>query len=763
MNFPAYIIASLSARPAAPTRTLDDRHQHTRPYLLPHHRGHSRQAPLSSPILTLERSLSTSKTVETDQTRRRRQSLVPYPHASAASPSYSSRNSLHIYPASSLHPVLAAAASPHWPRRHHDPLVTTGLNHSIASARFTMPPGDRPRQQPSVIRAAARAPLTPKIAHKAPPILASLARRPQGPAPTIANAQREDAASPSAAFLATNVTPRTGHRQTRVDSTNSTPSGTPNQDGRLDAWDRDSPRPSGLGITTSPESSIRQPEISVDSSDSNKFFYASDAKNIQAPAPQRQQQPPTQKGPTFFYATAPPSNAIDRSATSTPQSAPLLSPSNLNAQDPLSTKFFYANGTPDLEPKSSFSGSNSNSTLSTGTRLPPANRLPLGSSATVVGVLQRPTSPLKNNTAPTPVLSPIIRSAVSPPSPNRAQTSPPSALSHHTETHRTMRRVSIDALPRPPRRQSRAGGSPLPELQMAPKLTISPNPSESVSVSPPVSPSVLQTSMTMASLLHAAEEMQGSDVEDDSFAEPLSPTKSHFSDSVSELVANARRERKVQDLEITNASLEAINRTLERQLRKQTAELRRYRRLSRSGRLSLSSIPNSRVVSEALTDPPVDLSDLSETEETEEDEDDFDDSIEESDISMTDTASMSAISMGAVRRKRDEKRLQLDLAKHQELLIDSQKMNQSIKRCLNWSEALIKEGQKALEYHVRVSDVEYVGGRVLAPADDEDDDITFQHTEDHGMVVKHDQSTSIVRTSPDRDSGIELPPGDDGS
>ncbi|KAJ2972117.1 hypothetical protein NQ176_g7339 [Zarea fungicola] len=729
MNFPAYIIASLSARPAAPTRTLDDRHQHTRPYLLPHHRGHSRQAPLSSPILTLERSLSTSKTVETDQTRRRRQSLVPYPHASAASPSYSSRNSLHIYPASSLHPVLAAAASPHWPRRHHDPLVTTGLNHSIASARFTMPPGDRPRQQPSVIRAAARAPLTPKIAHKAPPILASLARRPQGPAPTIANAQREDAASPSAAFLATNVTPRTGHRQTRVDSTNSTPSGTPNQDGRLDAWDRDSPRPSGLGITTSPESSIRQPEISVDSSDSNKFFYASDAKNIQAPAPQRQQQPPTQKGPTFFYATAPPSNAIDRSATSTPQSAPLLSPSNLNAQDPLSTKFFYANGTPDLEPK------NTSATCQPAT----SGILCYGSGS-----------------SSTPHLTPQEQHRPYPSPEPHYQISCVAAFTKPSSDESTF--GSIASYRNPPYDETS-------EHRRATETS-----QTSVSGWGKSSAGITDGSQTddiaqpfRERVRITTQEMQGSDVEDDSFAEPLSPTKSHFSDSVSELVANARRERKVQDLEITNASLEAINRTLERQLRKQTAELRRYRRLSRSGRLSLSSIPNSRVVSEALTDPPVDLSDLSETEETEEDEDDFDDSIEESDISMTDTASMSAISMGAVRRKRDEKRLQLDLAKHQELLIDSQKMNQSIKRCLNWSEALIKEGQKALEYHVRVSDVEYVGGRVLAPADDEDDDITFQHTEDHGMVVKHDQSTSIVRTSPDRDSGIELPPGDDGS
>lgn len=71
-------------------------------------------------------------------------------------------------------------------------------------------------------------------------------------------------------------------------------------------------------------------------------------------------------------------------------------------------------------------------------------------------------------------------------------------------------------------------------------------------------------------------------------------------------------------------------------------------------------------------------------------------------------------------RAKDEKRLQLDLSKHRELLIDSQKLNQSLKRCLGWTEDLIKEGQKALDYHVRVSDL-HVGGRVLTPDEVEPD------------------------------------------
>lgn len=262
----------------------------------------------------------------------------------------------------------------------------------------------------------------------------------------------------------------------------------------------------------------------------------------------------------------------------------------------------------------------------------------------------------------------------------------------------------------------------------------------------------------MASILQAADELgdENGSKDGDSQPELQSPTKSTYSnDAVSELVANARRERKVQDLEITNASLEAINRTLERQLRKQTAELRRYRRLSRSGRISLASAPSSRVASEAFTEPPTDLSEVDEDEDDTEEEDL--DSLDDSDLSDADTASADPLSPSArmtARRKRDEKRLQIDLSKHQELLIDSQKMNQSLKRCLNWTEVLIKEGHRALAYRVRVSDVE-LGGHVLAPLDEEDE-----------FASRHDQLPQAIESgleppwtkgSQDRDSGIELP------
>jgi hypothetical protein len=201
-----------------------------------------------------------------------------------------------------------------------------------------------------------------------------------------------------------------------------------------------------------------------------------------------------------------------------------------------------------------------------------------------------------------------------------------------------------------------------------------------------------------------------------------SPTKAGRPlDRMNELAANARRERKVLDLEITNSSLAAINRTLEREMRKQAAELRRYRRLSRSGRLSIAtsaSIRTSNGLSSISDEDGAQLSDMSEEESEETSE--FDSSEEDSfDDGSLDPAALAASDLR--HRKKDEKRLQLDLSKHQQLLIDSQKMNESLKRCLGWTEGLIDEGKKALEYHVRVSDVE-LGGRVLVPDDADEND-----------------------------------------
>ena len=184
----------------------------------------------------------------------------------------------------------------------------------------------------------------------------------------------------------------------------------------------------------------------------------------------------------------------------------------------------------------------------------------------------------------------------------------------------------------------------------------------------------------------------------------------------SDAAAHARRERKIMDLEISNSSLLVINRSLEKEIRRQKAELRRFRRLSRKSSLfsdGMIEVSNNR------------LSLATEDEEDDAEENDMD---EESagEESSYDSFADEPMSPGAIaqrdarHRKSDQRRLQKDLAKHKELLGDSQRMNQSLRRCLNVTEQLISDANKALEYQVSQDEVR-LGGRVLSPEEQNHD------------------------------------------
>jgi len=186
-----------------------------------------------------------------------------------------------------------------------------------------------------------------------------------------------------------------------------------------------------------------------------------------------------------------------------------------------------------------------------------------------------------------------------------------------------------------------------------------------------------------------------------------------------EAASNARRERKVLDLEISNSSLLAVNKTLEKELRKQNAELRRFRRLSRSGRLSFT--PSNRIVSGASTATLATLQEVDHDDmpsPASPNSSDPGSLYDEGDFSDDGSSSFTESSDKMRRRARDEKRLMQDLQRHQQILIDSQKLTQSIQRCLNCTDELIKDGQKALAYQVEGREAK-VGGRVLNPDDDE--------------------------------------------
>ncbi|KAK1826210.1 hypothetical protein QBC39DRAFT_27774 [Podospora conica] len=590
---------------------------------------------------------------------------------------------------------------------------------------------------PTVARAVNKPPLTPKVAVAPraptlqtpnPPVTTPLPRRtPRADLNPGANGaygrDKDEMVSPVSAFLANNnITPRSGSRQVRVDSAGSTPTGTPTLE-RHDSWESRA----GLGIPAYGADDLpRRPTVSFGSSvemgssrqdADSKFFYASEAqKPVQQPVPVKPivAQP---RAATFFYAngeTVPPKGI--------PSQAPLTPTLAVSAPglDGLETKFVYANGPPNPTPLARTSTA----------PLPIArtNTLPLTNQAPVVPITSR-----------IPTSRPGTAGSYTSPRP-----SSPVKLAQHPPP-KLMRSPIVTTNPQGPR-GGRPGGH-VRSSSMASNLTMAEPPAvarlmsaHGSASSAEASPSIGAPSPTFAafsgasatagfaSLLQAAEDF----AEDEEDAEPESqnsPTKSPSQEKdLTDLVHSARRERKVQDLEITNASLEAINRTLERQLRKQTAEIRRFKRLSRSGRLSVAPA-GSRVVSSssveggALARAGMGLDDLSEEEsEMDAQDEEMESEEEEEDLSDSEVSGENPATTAlrdAKHRQKDEQRLQLDLSKHQQLLVDSQKINQSLKRCLGWTEDLIKEGKRALAYQVRVSEVELAGrvsgGRVLAP------------------------------------------------
>ncbi|KAI5196831.1 hypothetical protein AUEXF2481DRAFT_5444 [Aureobasidium subglaciale EXF-2481] len=232
--------------------------------------------------------------------------------------------------------------------------------------------------------------------------------------------------------------------------------------------------------------------------------------------------------------------------------------------------------------------------------------------------------------------------------------------------------------------------------------------------------------------------------------------------------AEARRERKVLDLEISNSSLLAINKSLERELRKQKAELKRFRRLSRAGQFAVPRRPSGAEGDLSLLDEEDDLPDFDDDDGGARPSSPFH-SVPETDTSDEESTSSSALPLSpgaqadrdAAQRADDEKRLRLDLSRHRELLLDTQRMNQSLQRCLYRTEGLIKDGRKALDYQVASSEVQ-LGGRIL---DGDDVDDASSQADDAESIHSIDERPGALPDfgEPDRrsvgsemDSGIDL-------
>ncbi|KAH7628355.1 hypothetical protein B0T09DRAFT_359627 [Sordaria sp. MPI-SDFR-AT-0083] len=689
--------------------------------------------------------------------------------AQATPTSTSSRNS----------PIIKGRTSQHGAAAHSN--LKSGMDRSSNAQSPTVArmPYDRASttttrqpQTASVARGLNKAPLTPKVTTTARVSTASTVsttstrRRPESVISSTSTRDREHVVSPVPSYLTGNVTPRTASRPTRVNSNTTTPLGTPSLD-RNDQWDTRS----SLSITLANRG--RPPTT-------HRYLQPSFPMPHQDHQPRETSRAPTDQVLIFLLRKWRHNTAKGEPGSGLPFSFP---GAPFQQQDKLLSKFTFVGNINSVQGNIEQAP---NASLSRET----VKRKSLSD--------QPGTAPLNGQSTKRKSLNELPSRPVSGSMPSR-----PSSL--------------VMAEPPAVARVMTPYSSRPPSEAPSPSVLSVPAPFSSLSEN--------MASGGFASLLAAAEDFVAEESEEDEVdgeesggdGEPRrgsvsSPSKSSPQDKeISDLVANARRERKVQDLQITNASLEAINRTLERQLRKQTAELRAYKRLSRSGRLSVGPALVASPADAGLL-AGADLDALSEegselgaedgerdslAEELEDEDDDLSGSEDSADM----TPATKAL-RDAERREKDEERLRLDLSKHQQLLSDSQKINQSLKRCLGWTEELIKEGKRALAYQVKASEVE-IGGRVLAPeevearearereeeAAGEDDtdtvndtinDTDLEETDNESIFTPEpgvlmprlaakfineqngQQQSWAGKQTQDRDSGIELQPTDGG-
>lgn len=538
--------------------------------------------------------------------------------------------------------------------------------------------------------------------------------------------------TPVKPFLSSNITPRSGSRKARAETASPTPNGTPtgksnvprpvSSGERREMTTEDAQATSGLGlriasngrrsktgsvISDGPSSSIssrpmlmeRNSASSITSSDNPpKFFRADDVKASIPSRPASERSLPQRDLPEYTRPEDENSLFARRSSFG-----------NSSGTEEQRPKFFYAND-------------------ANGSKSPPlrfangmtSHRPPLQTihSANTGNSPPRASSPLKDEVIPQTLVA-------TKPSPRRhtrlvsnGGSTVQSQQAISSGSGNISRRASLNS-PKQPYSTSRGRSTSTSSAGPSPPRMMNAGHFETDPIQRTRPASLTGVNGTLPHNANAPitpQELSRNQV----FSPPQSPTKAPSAgqskiDYMNELAANARRERKVLDLEISNSSLLAINRTLEREMRKQTAELRRYRRLSRSGRLSLA--PSRSAAGKKSTFPEgTDRSLL----DSDEEEDDMEDLL--SNLSSTSAASRpsSRTAHGAHNRFQDPERIELDLAAHRALLQDSQTLNMSIKRCLEQSENLLENGKRALAYFAEAPESEKLGPRVLTPDEVED-------------------------------------------
>ena len=534
---------------------------------------------------------------------------------------------------------------------------------------------------------------------------------------------KETVATPVKTLLCSNITPRSNSRKSRAETASPSWIGTPNGATNSrpapvyneDIKTGDIQATSGLGLRISPSGRpSRRNSINSDGFGSSissrtdpvkrngpesapKFFHADDIRQAVPSRPPSEQSLPQDGLPEY----------IEPDKGSFPNGR-ISSPSANATSNEQRAKLFYASDPNEFRnlPSKAVNGSSSN-----------RPQLQTIYSSNLASSPPRPSSPLKEEIK--------RKSSISQPSPRRhtrltssggSDIRSPEAVSVGKAD--LSRRSSLNS-PRNFRNSSRTRPSSVSIDRTDLSQGSSPIPSNDGPMNRLRSPSVTEQYDTFSprdNPRNASREIPERQLSSQTPSPPKNTASGHSKiDQINDLAANARRERKVLDLEISNSSLLAINRTLEREMGKQSAELRKFRRLSRSGRIPIA--PSSRSTSRKMlalseADTTIDSDDLVSSSDDENPLHSF-----PSDNSSTSSGSLAASpTLRAARaRFQDLERPGLDLAAHRTLLSDSRKLNVSIRRCLAQSELLLSSGRRALECNKRPPEEENLGARVLTP------------------------------------------------
>ncbi|KAK9349272.1 hypothetical protein V1522DRAFT_396095 [Lipomyces starkeyi] len=373
-----------------------------------------------------------------------------------------------------------------------------------------------------------------------------------------------------------------------------------------------------------------------------------------------------------------------------PATVTTRSPRYRQSQTPQDHKrFFYAN-----EQTKGLASSPSDAQTLHSTRVPSrsSSRLSSSSSTATSTSLSRTRSSMATLTPH--LSSPSFSTSIGPPNP-------------HTSTHAPSKFVYANGeeevlSPRRPNLSGSGSSTSTPSI-FTPTPHIHPS-------------SPTYSSSSQSSAVSVGDSAEVSTAMDDGDTPPAAPVETDA----------ARTNRKILDLEISNTSLLAINRTLEREIRGQSRELRALKRWIQRHNIGGVEIDVGNLSVSETEDSGID-DDSDKESNSSGDEDDEDVTIgpfsKRSSVRSKGTLSQSVLELDGL------------VQEEQNLLEASQAVNGSITNCLFMSDILLKEARASLSFKVSEEDLR-VGGRVLSYEDtnytyDDEEEVEIEDVEDN--------------------------------